>query len=117
VANAIWVQTPAFECPIEPHYLAPFIHYLPRSLQERTLRWCSVWGWIERPSRKEIEMMIGGTRLLRKSEFQQLFPECEILTERLFWVFPKSHIAFRRKCDHDARSWTCERSPPARHLA
>lgn len=25
VAKHLWVQTPAYECPIEPHYLAPFV--------------------------------------------------------------------------------------------
>ena len=29
VGAALWVQTPAYECPIEPHFLAPFVHWLP----------------------------------------------------------------------------------------
>ncbi len=40
--------------------------------------------------------MVESTRLLRKSEMRQLFPDCEILTERMLWVLPKSYIAFRR---------------------
>jgi hypothetical protein len=97
VAKALWVQTPAFECPIEPHYLTPFIHYLPRSLQKKILRWATLRGWIERPNRQQIDFMVETTRLLRKSEVRRLFPDCEIITEHLLWVIPKSYIAIRRK--------------------
>ncbi|MES2571180.1 MAG: methyltransferase domain-containing protein [Verrucomicrobiota bacterium] len=50
VGKALWIQTPAYECPIEPHYLAPFVHYLPPSVQRRILRWCSPWGLITKPA-------------------------------------------------------------------
>jgi hypothetical protein len=96
VAKHLWVQTPAYECPIEPHYLAPFVHYLPRSFQKLILRWCTPWGWIERPSHDWINSMVETTRLLRKSEMRQLFPDCELITERMFWIIPKSYIAIRR---------------------
>jgi Methyltransferase domain len=97
VAKALWVQTPAHECPVEPHYLTPFIHYLPRSFQKKILRWFTVWGWIQRPTPAQINEMVETTRLLRKSEMIELFPDCEIITERLFGVLPKSYIAFRGK--------------------
>ena len=97
VAKALWVQTPAYECPIEPHYMTPFVHYLPRSFQKKALRWCTLWGWIECPTQEKIDFMVETTRLLRKSEMRQLFPDCQIITERLLWIIPKSHIAIRRK--------------------
>jgi len=97
VARDLWVQTPAYECPLEPHFMAPFIHYFPRPAQKKMARWCTLWGWIERPSREQINFMVETTRLLRKSEMKQLFPDCEILTERLLWIIPKSYIAIRRK--------------------
>jgi hypothetical protein len=95
VARALWVQTPAYECPFEPHYLTPFVHYLPRSLQKSIVRWGTVWGWIERPNADRINSMVDTTRLLRRSEVARLFPDCEIITERAFWVVPKSYIAIR----------------------
>jgi hypothetical protein len=95
VAHSLWVQTPAYECVIEPHYLAPFIHYLSRPLQKVVIRWCTVRGWIDRPNRAEVDAMVDNTRLLRKAEMRFLFPDCEILTERLLGVFPKSYIAVR----------------------
>jgi hypothetical protein len=97
VADAVWVQTPAFECPFEPHFMAPFIHYLPASWRKKLARWATPWGWIARPTREEVAVMVETTRLLRRSEMQRLFPDCEILTERLFWLLPKSYIAVRRK--------------------
>jgi len=97
VGRALWVQTPAYECPVEPHYLTPFVHYLPGSLQKRILRWCTVRGWLERPSREQIDFMVETTRLLRKSEMEELFPDCEIITEYMLGFIPKSYIAIRRK--------------------
>ena len=38
VGRGIWCQTPAFGCPIEPHYMAFFIHWLPKRVQRRLLR-------------------------------------------------------------------------------
>ena len=97
VAASIWVQTPAFECFIEPHYMAPFIHYLPSSVQRFVVRWLTPWGWLEKPNKEKIDFMVDTTRLLRKAEMKQLFPDCEIITERLLWILPKSYIAVRHK--------------------
>jgi len=96
VAKALWVQTPAWECPIEPHYMTPFVHYLPQSFQKKILRWFTLWGWIERPDRALIETAVETTRLLKKSEMRQLFPDCDLVTERILWVIPKGYIAIRR---------------------
>jgi hypothetical protein len=96
VAKALWVQTPAYECPIEPHYLTPFMHYLPRSFQKLTLRWCTMWGWVTRPNADQINSMVETTHMLRKSEMRRLFPDCEIVTGRMLGMIPKCHIAIRR---------------------
>jgi hypothetical protein len=96
VGKALWVQTPAYECPIEPHYLTPFVHYLTPRLRKATIRWFTVRGWIERPSPEQINSMVETTRLLRKAEMRKLFPDCDIITERVLWIIPKSYVAFRR---------------------
>ena len=95
VGGKLWVQTPARECPFEPHYLAPFIHWLPKHWQKRLIRWCTVYGWVQRPSPEDIAEMVTSIRLLTKSEVKALFPDCEILVETLWGVFPKSYIAVR----------------------
>ena len=95
VAPRFWVQTPARECPVEPHYLALFVHWLPASVQRRVLRWVSVWGWVQQPSADDIDCMVRETHLLSGKQFRALFPDCQVITERLFGVFPKSYIAIR----------------------
>lgn len=95
VAPRIWVQTPAYECPIEPHYLAPFVHWFPKGFRRATARWLTPWGLLAKPTKEEVDDMVDSTRLLTKREMRQLFPDCVILTERLLGVFPKSYVAYR----------------------
>ena len=95
VGSRIWVQTPALECPLEPHFLAPFVHWMPIFVRRRILRWLTPWGWIEKPTQEEIDETIAFTQLLSKRQVKELFPDCTIMTERLLWIFPKSYIAYR----------------------
>jgi len=95
VGRKLWIQTPAWECPIEPHYLAPFIHYLSRSVRKKIVRWVTPWGLIQKPTQQEVDAMVDGIRLLQKKEMEALFPDCQIITEYLFGVIPKSYIAVR----------------------
>jgi hypothetical protein len=98
VGKALWVQTPAKECPIEPHYIAPFVHWLPKGVQRRILRYFSPWGWIAKPTQEQIDEMVNTTRLITYSEMKGLFPDCEILVENYLWIIPKSYIAVRKSC-------------------
>jgi hypothetical protein len=54
VGKALWIQTPAKEFFFEPHYLAPFLHWLPRSAQSQLARNFTLWGWMQRPTRLEV---------------------------------------------------------------
>lgn len=90
----IWVQTPALGFPIEPHYLTPCVHWLPKSIRRKLLRWCSFWGLMTRPTQQEVDDRVAEIRLLSKREMKQLFPDCEIVVER-FCFWPKSYIAVR----------------------
>jgi len=94
VAHRVWVQTPARWFPVEPHFLALCTHYLPKKWQPRIVRWCSIWGWLTRPSRELARNAVFTTRLLTKREMRQLFPDCRLLTER-FCLLPKAYIAVR----------------------
>jgi hypothetical protein len=96
VGRRLWVQTPAYECPFEPHFLAPFVHWIPVRLRKFVVRWLTPWGWIVRPGRQEADQAVETTRLLTRSKVAELFPDCEILTERLLAILPKSYIAVRR---------------------
>lgn len=101
VGSALWVQTPAYECPVEPHYLAPFVHWLPKQVQRKILRYLTPWGLTSKPTSSDIDFMIDTTRLIRRREMIELFPDCTIHTERLLWIIPKSYIAIRHHRSKD----------------
>jgi ubiquinone/menaquinone biosynthesis C-methylase UbiE len=94
VGRALWIQTPAPSFFIEPHLLTPFIHFFPRSVQKRVVRHFSVWGVLTKPTAQEVEDFLGEIRLLSKREMNQLFPDCEIIHERVVGL-TKSFIAVR----------------------
>jgi len=91
----LWVQTPARCFPIEPHLIAPFFHFLPRFAQRRLLRNFTVWGLLARPTTAEVEAFLSEVRLLTYREMRELFPDCEIIRERVLG-FTKSYIALRK---------------------
>lgn len=94
VGKAYWIQTPAREFPVEPHFLTLFLHWFPKSLQKRLLRWLSLWGWLARPQPVAVEAAVAEVRLLTLREFKRLFPDGQILVER--WLgLPKSYIAYK----------------------
>ena len=95
VGGKLWIQTPAQECPFEPHYLAPFVHWFPVVVRRRILRWLTPWGWIQKPNQEKVDTTIQYTQLLTKKQFRELFPDCEIYTEKMLGVLPKSYIAYR----------------------
>jgi len=90
VAANLWIQTPARSFPIEAHLLAPYIQYLPKSLQHRIARW-TPRGLLNPGVVHEI---IDEVRLLTYREVASLFPDCLILRERFFGL-TKSYIAVR----------------------
>jgi SAM-dependent methyltransferase len=87
VGRRYWVQTPDRSFPVEPHLLTPFLHYLPRNLQAGVARRFTVWNWMTRPSaaRRDwyIEHYLDSIRLLSAAEMRRLFPDAEIIRERL----------------------------------
>ncbi|MEM9481101.1 MAG: methyltransferase domain-containing protein [Verrucomicrobiota bacterium] len=95
VAKALWIQTPAREFFFEPHYFTPFIHWIPKSIRPRFVRWFTFWGWSSRPSKAQIQDQVEELRLLSYREMKDLFPDCEILRER-FMGMTKSYIATRQ---------------------
>jgi hypothetical protein len=90
VARKLWIQTPARSFPIEAHLLAPYIQYLPKSLQHRVAPW-TPRGWMTPDA---VHQIVDEVRLLTYREVQQLFPDCRILRER-FLGLTKSYIAVR----------------------
>jgi hypothetical protein len=94
VGKKLWIQTPAFGFPIEPHCLAPFLHWFPWSIRRHLLRFTPVALLGRTPWNDYCDSM-RRTRILKKKEILEIFPDCEVITERFFWIFPKSYIACR----------------------
>ena len=94
VGRRLWIQTPARWFPIEPHLIAPLVHYLPASVQRHLLRYGTVWGWITKPTRAQVDAFLAEVRLLTFREMSALFPDCRILKEK-FLGLTKSYIAVR----------------------
>ena len=89
-----WVQTPNRSFPVEPHYLALFVHYLPKAWQKRLFRYGTGTGLLTKPSNREISALVDELYLLSAAEMLQLFPDSQVDTER-FCGMGKSLIAFR----------------------
>jgi hypothetical protein len=94
LAPNYFVQTPDRRFPIEPHLLAPFVHWLPDGVRRRAIRNFSVWGLLNRPSSEKCEELVREIRLLSGSQMKELFPHANLVTER-FMGLPKSVIAVR----------------------
>jgi hypothetical protein len=94
VGKRIWIQTPAKSFFLEPHYITPFIHWLPKHYQKRLLRNFSIWGLITRPTQQYIDDMVDQTRLLTFEEIRDLFPDCTIKRER-FLFMTKAYLIVR----------------------
>jgi ubiquinone/menaquinone biosynthesis C-methylase UbiE len=94
VGQRYYIQTPNRGFPIEPHLLAPFVHFLSKPMQKKLLRNFTVYGWITRPTKQEADNFVESIRSLNVRQLQQLFPEAEIWRERVLG-FTKSLIAVK----------------------
>lgn len=87
-----FVQTPNKWFPIEPHYLAPFVQFVPKRIRPHVIRWATPRGWLSKPSQERCGELCREIRLLDAREMRQLFPEARIVRERFFGL-TKSVIA------------------------
>ncbi|MFZ0282430.1 MAG: class I SAM-dependent methyltransferase [Bacteroidales bacterium] len=94
VGKRYYVQTPNKWFPVEPHLITPLIHWLPDKIQRRLLRNFTVWGLLTRPSPEKCEDLMRAVRLMDERELKELFPEAEIMKERLFGL-TKSLMAIK----------------------
>lgn len=91
VGRSGWIQTPAFEFPIEPHYRAPFMHWFGAPIQKRLFAISFDKQKRQLPMavrRQELDCV----NLLSHREMKDLFPGKDIYIERLA-LLPKSYTA------------------------
>lgn len=95
VGKGIFVQTPNCWFPIEPHFVAAFIHFLPARAAKKLLPIFSFRGLFRSGDNNDLHKLAAELRLLSFREVKELFPDCEIHREKWFG-FTKSFIAVRR---------------------
>lgn len=93
VGRGYWIQTPAKEFPLEPHYFGPFVHWCSKPVQKHLLRNFTLWGLLGRPSEDILDAVLAELRLLTFKEFRHLFPGAKIWIERVLGL-PKSYTAY-----------------------
>ncbi|MBE7184183.1 MAG: methyltransferase domain-containing protein [Methylobacterium mesophilicum] len=88
VGVAGWIQTPAWEFPIEPHFRMPFLHWFGQPARRAMLRMSKDYGTL---GTRERRLHIDRINLLSRGEMTALFPDCGLFVERV--LFPKSYTA------------------------
>ena len=91
VGRAGWVQTPAWEFPVEPHFHVPFLHWFGRPIA------CRMLGTSHFPYYRQADIdgrrrFVEDINLVSWREFEALFPSSDIFVER-FMLLRKSYIA------------------------
>lgn len=95
VGRSYFVQTPNFWFPLEPHFMVPFIHWLPEPARLHLIRNFGM-GHVPR-AKSDLEAMqyVQHARLVSRRMMRALFPDAAIITERITGL-PKSFIAVHR---------------------
>ncbi|MEZ5924071.1 MAG: methyltransferase domain-containing protein [Hyphomicrobiaceae bacterium] len=94
LAPRYYLQTPNFWFPLEPHFRAPFFHWLPEQLRYRIFMHRSLGFRGKAPSIDAAMRSIQGACLLDRGQMQALFPDAEIKRERVLGL-TKSWMAVR----------------------
>jgi len=93
IGKRYFVQTPNYWFPIEPHFLLPGFQWFPVFLRIWLIRHYDL-GWYKRieDPHQAYELLMHN-RLLKKKEFQSLFPKAKLYEEK-FLQLTKSFIVY-----------------------
>jgi hypothetical protein len=93
LADAHWVQTPYRFFPIEPHWVAPGMQFLPTSVRATVAH---RWPLAHTPAKDRLDatQSVLWTELIDKTQMCHYFPDSTIRAERIFGL-TKSLIAYR----------------------
>lgn len=94
VAEIYYLQTPNYWFPIEPHFVAPFFHWLPMQIRIKLISNFELGYFKKAKNNHEAREMIDSCKLILKSELKMLFPEATIYKERIAF-FTKSFILIK----------------------
>jgi ubiquinone/menaquinone biosynthesis C-methylase UbiE len=94
VGKSYFVQTPNKNFFIEPHFIAPFIHFFPKWLRIKLARHLTLWGLMTKPSHEAVEEMVNSINLLRQKDLKKLFPDAKFKSEKFLGI-SKSLLAYK----------------------
>jgi hypothetical protein len=95
VSQTYFVQTPNYWFPIEPHFMTPFFHWLPKPMRVWLVRKFSLGTFPKASTVDEAMVFVEHARLLNREMFSFLFKGAEVSTERFFGL-PKSFVALKK---------------------
>ncbi len=95
VAKSYFVQTPSYWFPIEPHFMRPFFHWLPKPIRVSWVKSTAVGHFPKAETVDEAVATVESARLLDKKMFVELFPDGELIRERVAFL-TKSYIVVRK---------------------
>jgi hypothetical protein len=93
LADRYWVQTPYRYFPVEPHYVAPGLQFLPLAMRQR---YAQHWplSHTKPPDRPTALNEVMWVELVDRTQMRFYFPECDLRQERIFGL-TKSLIAVK----------------------
>jgi ubiquinone/menaquinone biosynthesis C-methylase UbiE len=91
VAKKYYLQTPNYWFPMEPHFMTPFFHWLPKKVRIKLTLWFKL-GWFPKAKNYEkARQNVESCSLLTKKELLKLFPDSSLYKEK-FICWTKSLI-------------------------
>lgn len=94
IGKKIYLQTPSYYFPVEPHFLFPFFQFLPGFVKIFLINNFSL-GWFDKQKNKaDAEKLTKSINLLKFKDLEKLFPQALIYKEKLF-LFTKSYIVLK----------------------
>lgn len=96
VAETYYLQTPNYWFPVEPHFVTPFFHWLPKPLRIKLVRNFDL-GWFKKAKDyHEAKKQVDSCNLLRRRDLTWLFPEAIIHKEKIA-ILNKSFVLMNKK--------------------
>ncbi|WP_284177986.1 methyltransferase domain-containing protein [Rhabdaerophilum sp. SD176] len=95
LAPCYYVQTPAFGFPIEPHFRAPFFHWLPMPMRIWWTRHMALGAFPKAATLDDAMRFCEDAIMVDAVRFRALFPEPARMIKERFFGLTKSFIAIR----------------------
>lgn len=84
VSSRVYLQTPNYYFPLEPHFLFPFFQFLPISFRVWLLMNFQLGWYPKYNDKKKAKSMAESVTLLKRKQLKVLFPKASILPEKIF---------------------------------